>query len=102
MSKTIIQSQKNRLLDWNLTFPLDIWWRRKYKIPLFSEKHLDANQFDIALEYIEEKMFKEWVEQSKEKSTETNSMFKDYSYTEKEEELFTSLNVTQLDLSTHE
>lgn len=54
MAKSKIEKE---LLQWNITFPLDRWFREKYKIPLFSRQHLDTNPLDILAEYIEDEMF---------------------------------------------
>ena len=58
---TINENNKNFLLEWNYKFPLDKWFRKKYNIPLFSKKHLEISQIDIALEYLEDKLY-EYVE----------------------------------------
>ena len=44
----------------NYNFPADRWWRQKYNIPFFSKQHLDASQLDIAREYQEMLIFKEF------------------------------------------
>lgn len=54
------QQGKDFLLEWNYRFPLDRWWRSKYNIPIFSPSHLEISQLDIALEYLEEKLFEEF------------------------------------------
>lgn len=51
---------KTFIINWNNLFPLDRWYREKYKIPFNSKKHLKASQVDILLEYIEEISFKEY------------------------------------------
>lgn len=47
------------IINWNNTFPLDRWWRDKYKIPFGSSAHLEANQIDIFIEYIEQKAYED-------------------------------------------
>lgn len=51
---------KTFIINWNNLFPLDRWYREKYKIPFNSKKHLKASQVDILLEYIEKISFKEY------------------------------------------
>jgi hypothetical protein len=50
---------RDQLIEWNHKFPLDRWWRVKYNIPLYSPQHLDSNQLDITLDYLEDQIFKE-------------------------------------------
>lgn len=50
---------KQFIIEWNNLFPLDRWWREKYKIPFGSSAHLEANQADILLEFIEAQLFEE-------------------------------------------
>ena len=52
---------------WNLLYPVDVWWRRKYNVPFGSKVHREANFIDMMIEWEEEKMFEELakVEQKK-------------------------------------
>lgn len=88
-----IQSSKAFLLHWNYQFPVDKWWRKKYNIPLFSEQHLQISQLDIALEYLEDKLYEELVEKididkKKEKDYKRGELLNEQisSITEEEEE----------------
>lgn len=67
--KTIKDDIKNFILDWN-SFPLDLWWRRKYKIPFGSQAHREMNFIDMSIEYQEELFFKELIEEDKLKEEE--------------------------------
>lgn len=64
------KSQLNRefIIEWNYKFPLDKWWRDKHGVALFSEEHLNANQLNIALEYQENLVFKEFEDRADELS----------------------------------
>lgn len=44
---------KDIVLKWDTAWRYDYWWRKKYKIPFNSEQHRNANQIDIAFEYLE-------------------------------------------------
>ncbi len=57
------------LIRWNYFFPLDRWWRQKYGKSLFSPEHLEVNQYDITLEYLEEQMFEKYYEKAKQEET---------------------------------
>jgi hypothetical protein len=48
------------IIAWNNVFPLDKWWRDKYKVPYKSETHLEANQADILMEYMESCIYDEY------------------------------------------
>lgn len=54
------------IIKWNVKFPADRWWRKKYNIPLFSESHLQQSQIYISLEYIEDQFFKDVYEKIEE------------------------------------
>lgn len=40
---------------WNARHPIDLWWRRKYNIPFGCKKHLKANFYDMAFDYLEQR-----------------------------------------------
>lgn len=68
------QEAEEFLMRWNYQFPLDRWYRKKYKLRLFSDEHLNISQIDIALEYLEDKMFEKFVN----KATEEEEKLKEY------------------------
>ena len=49
---------------WNVTFPLDRLWRKKYNIPWGSEKHHEITFESQVLDFIEDELFKK-IETSK-------------------------------------
>lgn len=44
--------------SWNIKFPFDYIWRRKYNIPFNSEVHRNMDFFHIKFDIEEERMFK--------------------------------------------
>lgn len=44
---------KNFLIDWH-QFPIDYWWREKYKVPFGSKQHREMNLIDMSIEYTEQ------------------------------------------------
>lgn len=42
---------------WNLKYPYDRWWRKKYGIPFGSTKHKEASFIEMVIEYKEDKFF---------------------------------------------
>lgn len=54
-------TNKQFVLEWNNTFPLDYWWRKKYNIPFNSKKHREVSYIDIYYEWLEEHLYEEHV-----------------------------------------
>jgi hypothetical protein len=50
---------KGSIIDWNNRFPLDRWWRKKYKVSYLSEEHRKSIFFNQYFEYLEEETFNE-------------------------------------------
>lgn len=50
---------RRSIVSWSNTFPLDKWWRNRYKIPYGSELHRKQSQIDIYLEWQEEILFQQ-------------------------------------------
>lgn len=51
--------ERDFITQWNLKFPLDRWWREKYKIPFGSEQHLAQRADYIRFDFEEDKLYKE-------------------------------------------
>ncbi len=43
--------------NWNLNYPFDRWWRKKYNVPFGSEIHRAASFIDMAIDYKEDRFF---------------------------------------------
>lgn len=54
-----MDSFKSFIIKWNNKFPLDRWYREKYKLPFNSIEHCESNPIDIYFEYLEEVVWKE-------------------------------------------
>lgn len=52
---------------WNYLYPLDKWYRTKYKIPFNSTAHREANFIDMRIEFEEELLFKNHKAKAKRK-----------------------------------
>lgn len=58
--KQMTQSNVRKFVEeWNVRYPVDVWWRNKYKIPFGSKLHREANFIDMIIEWEEDKMFNE-------------------------------------------
>ena len=44
------------IFEWSSRFRYDRLWRKKYNIPFGSKQHLEANQIDIYLDILEDKL----------------------------------------------
>ncbi len=53
------------VLEWDNEWKYDYWWRKKYNIPFNSIAHREANQVDIAFEFMEYQLSLEATEQLK-------------------------------------
>lgn len=65
------------ILWWNETFPIDLWWRRKYNVSFNSVAHREANFINMAIEMREEQMIQEYITQKKKKDED----YKEYKAT---------------------
>lgn len=59
---------KSQIVEWNLKYAYDKWWRLKYSVPFGSQQHLQMNPIDIAFEYEEDRLFKEEFKAKKDPS----------------------------------
>lgn len=53
---------RHDVIAWNNRFPLDHWYRDKYKIPYLSAAHRESTFYAQYFEYHEELIYKEVVE----------------------------------------
>ena len=42
---------------WNMTFPIDRWWREKHKVAYNSPRHRDQDFISMKMEYEEDLMY---------------------------------------------
>lgn len=56
--------------NWNIDYPFDRWWRKKYNIPFGSKMHREASHIDMAIEYKEDLYFKHLNDQKSVKDFE--------------------------------
>ena len=57
-AKNLIQNKneptfRERILNWNTRYPLDIWWRKKHGMSLFCEQHNKTNLIFMLFEFLE-------------------------------------------------
>lgn len=55
----VLQGARSFIIQWNNLFPLDRYYREKYKIPFGSSQHLEMHQMDILMEYLEDKAYED-------------------------------------------
>lgn len=58
-SKITIDNIRNWVRWWNVTYPIDRWWRQKHKIAFGSPEHLQQNMLDMRIEFEEELVYME-------------------------------------------
>lgn len=49
---------KDFILEWNLKYPIDRWWREKHSIAFNSPVHRAVSLIDMRIEFEEERMFR--------------------------------------------
>lgn len=52
-----INDVHNKVIEWNVKFPLDRWYREKYRIPFMSKQHRESSFCNIRFEWEEDKLF---------------------------------------------
>lgn len=53
LKETSLSNQlRNFIFSWH-RFPIDYWWREKYKVPFGSTQHREMNFIDMLIEYEE-------------------------------------------------
>lgn len=50
---------RQTIVDWNIKFPIDRWWREKHKIPFMSERHKQSSFIHQYFEFTEDKLYHE-------------------------------------------
>lgn len=94
----------NFLFQWH-DFPIDYWWRKKYKVPFGSKAHREMNFIDMLIEYQEDLMVIKSTEDTYEDEMENeelglndNSAKRTVPLTNKEiDEDYNSLDLEQFD-----
>jgi len=58
---------KGFIIKWDNNFPLDYWWRKKYKISFNTPTHREACLIDIGIEYLEGILMEEYHKEKEER-----------------------------------
>lgn len=64
------------IVNWNRLYPIDYWWRKKYKVPFGSDEHRQANFIQMYFDYEEERMMKKLMENYDETKEDFGDQFK--------------------------
>jgi hypothetical protein len=89
------------VLEWDNEWRYDYWWRKKYNIPFNSERHREANQIDIAFEFMENQITNESLDQLKldeenKKMLERGEYIRSNFDEKKQKELFDKMDISNL------
>jgi len=71
LSHNSISDIRKFVLEWNIKFPIDRWWREKYKQSFNSPIHRECSFIDMAIEFQDDVMFDE-LRQGYEQQNEKN------------------------------
>lgn len=52
-----MKSLKDQIIAWNIEFPFDRIWRKRYEILFGSKQHLESNFIDMCFQLREELMY---------------------------------------------
>lgn len=101
---------KEFIIKWNIKFPIDRWFREKYKIPFNSSTHRQLCLIDIYAEYMEYYLFnympykRKLEEKNKEQESEDiyikgeGNFMKPIKITQKDiDRAFDELNIDEID-----
>ena len=64
------------IVEWNLKFPIDKWWREKHKVAFLSTFHKEASFLHQLLEYEEDVLFNELRDDADEYIPNEGNFFK--------------------------
>jgi len=53
------QHLRDFIVRWNQLYPIDRWWREKYKVALNSEQHRNTRIIDMRMEWEEDRFYKQ-------------------------------------------
>lgn len=60
-----LENIKRFMQWWNVTYPLDRWWRQKHNVAFNSPKHRSMNFIDMKIEFEEDLLYKQIGEDKK-------------------------------------
>lgn len=52
------------ILNWNIDFPVDRWWRQKHSVAFNSAAHREVSFLDMYMEYYEDSLFQRMTKQT--------------------------------------
>lgn len=64
MATRALSQLDQAIIHWDNQYPLDRWWRLKYKVPFGSAQHKEASHFNMFLEFREEELVREHRERA--------------------------------------
>lgn len=62
-----IEDVKDFVLQWNLRYPIDRWWREKHNVSFNSSVHRVSSFIDQLIEYEEDKLFRKIIREELDK-----------------------------------
>ena len=90
------KSFKETVVQWNIKYPLDRWWRQKHSIPYGSVQHLDMCQFDILFEFAEDTLYKD-LQKEKPEEVKYRPGYGDWLHTQPRFSAITDKEKSQID-----
>lgn len=56
LNPEFVERKEQEMVNWNAKFPIDLWWRKKYKVAFGSKEHLRASIPNQLHDYLEDKL----------------------------------------------
>lgn len=63
-----MSGMRDFVIQWNNKYPLDRWFREKYKLRFNSQEHRGTNLVDVYFQFVEERIFEDIRKESREKA----------------------------------
>lgn len=73
-----IEDVRNFIYKWNLSNPVDRWWRERHKVPFNSPDHRISNFIDQFIEFEEKKIYDSLFEEQLKKQNEDSERTTEY------------------------
>lgn len=73
-----IKDVRNFIYKWNLSNPVDRWWRERHKVPFNSPDHRISNFIDQFIEFEEKRIYDGFFEEQLRKQDEDQTKVEEY------------------------
>jgi hypothetical protein len=97
LKKLSLKEVKNFIIDWNVKFPIDRWYRQKYGIAFNSSQHRKVSLLDILIDYEEDFLFNTMHSRISEKDKRKKEYLSTGIFLQKQKEVKENLSEQEVD-----